>query len=192
MLPLLLTKWTTVSALGKGTQATLSALHERRSGLQPCNFKDAHLDTYIGRVDGIESSPIRGEVNAFDCRNNRMALMGLEQDGFEEAIAQARAHYGAQRIAVILGTSTSGILETEEAYRQRDPHTGALPQEFLSRYRYTHNTFSVAHFVRSRLKLQGPAFVVSTACSSSAKVFASASRFLEAGLCEAAVVGGGR
>jgi len=190
MIPLLLTHCTTVSALGRGIQATLSALRERQSGLRPCDFNNADLDTFIGRVDGVEHSPITGEFVAFDCRNNRLALLGLQQDGFEEAVGEARAHYGARRIAVILGTSTSGILETEQAYQQRDPQTGALPKEFIGRYRYTHNTFSVAHFVRSRLRLQGPAMVVSTACSSSAKAFASASRLLEAGICDAAVVGG--
>ena len=190
MTPLRLTHFTTVSALGRGTPATLSALRERRSGLRPCDFQDSRLDTFIGRVDGVESAPITGELATFDCRNNRLALLGLKQDGFEDAVAQARAHYGPRRIAVVLGTSTAGILETELAYHRRDPQSGALPQEFIPRYRYTHNTFSVAHFVRSRLKLQGPASVVSTACSSSANAFSSASRLLETGLCEAAIVGG--
>ena len=138
----------------------------------------------------MEDLAFPGEFAAFDCRNNRLALLGLQQDRFEEAVREARAHYGARKIAVVLGTSTSGILETEQAYQQRDPETGALPHEFIGRYRYTHNTFSVAHFVRSRLQLQGPALVISTACSSSAKAFASASRLLEAGICDAAVVGG--
>jgi 3-oxoacyl-[acyl-carrier-protein] synthase-1 len=93
-------------------------------------------------------------------------------------------------VAVILGSSTSGILETEHAYRHRDPATGALPASYLTRYRYTHNMFSVAHFVRTYLGLRGPAMVISTACSSSAKVFATAARFIEAGFCDAAVVGG--
>lgn len=190
MIPLLLTHCTTVSALGRGNQPTLSALLERRSGLRPCDFNNAVLETFIGRVDGVEDSPLPDEFAAFDCRNNRLALLGLQQDGFEEAVGEALAHYDAQRIAVILGTSTSGILETEQAYQQLDPQTGELPHEFIGRYRYTHNTYSVAHFVRSRLKLQGPALVVSTACSSSAKAFASASRLIEAGLCDAAVVGG--
>lgn len=190
MVPLHLTHWTSVSALGRGNQATLTALRESQSGLRRCDFHHADLDTFIGRVDGVEDSVFPDEFAAFDCRNNRLAFMGLQQDGFEERVGEARDHYGARRIAVILGTSTSGILETEQAYQQRDPETGALPHNFIKRYRYTHNTFSVAHFVRSRLKLQGPALVVSTACSSSAKAFASASRLLEAGICDAAVVGG--
>lgn len=190
MTPLLLTHYTAVSALGRGVEATLSSLLERRSGLRPCDFTHAELDTFIGRVDGVEDSPLPDEFAAFDCRNNRIALMGLQQDGFEEAVGHARSRYGAKRIAVILGTSTSGILETEQAYRLRDSQTGALPRQFIERYRYTHNTFSVAHFVRARLQLKGPAMVVSTACSSSAKAFASAARLIESGLCEAAVVGG--
>jgi 3-oxoacyl-[acyl-carrier-protein] synthase-1 len=89
---------------------------------------------------------------------------------------------------VFLGTSTSGILETELAYRRRDPATGALPPDF--HYRGSHNTFSVADFTRQFFALEGPAVVVSSACSSSAKVFGSAYRMMAAGLIDAAVVGG--
>jgi 3-oxoacyl-[acyl-carrier-protein] synthase-1 len=87
-----------------------------------------------------------------------------------------------------MGTSTSGILETELAYRYRDPATGALPPDY--RYTETHNTYSLADFVRHYLRLRGPAFVVSSACSSTAKVFGNASRMIAAGVCDAAVVGG--
>jgi 3-oxoacyl-[acyl-carrier-protein] synthase-1 len=91
-------------------------------------------------------------------------------------------------VGVFIGTSTSGILETELAYRRRDPQTGALPPDF--RYEGTHNTYSAAAFVRRFCALEGPAFVVSAACASSAKVFGSAWRLIEAGLIDAAVVGG--
>ena len=117
-------------------------------------------------------------------------MLALQQDDFEAAVSRARAQYGAHRIGVIIGTSTSGILETENAYAKLDPNTGALPKNFISRHRYTHSTFSVAHFVRSRLQLHGVSLVISTACSSSAKVFASASRYMDAGLCDAVVIGG--
>jgi len=103
-------------------------------------------------------------------------------------VRAAIAKYGAQRIGVFLGTSTSGILQTELAYRHRDPVTGALPADFI--YRTTHNTFSVADFTRHYFGLTGPAAVVSSACSSSAKVFSSARRMVAAGLIDAAVVGG--
>ncbi len=96
--------------------------------------------------------------------------------------------YGAARVGVFLGTSTSGILETELAFAARDPDSGALPAQF--RYAGAHNSFSVAAFARHALGLEGPAAVISSACSSSGKVFASAQRSIAAGLIDAAVVGG--
>jgi 3-oxoacyl-[acyl-carrier-protein] synthase-1 len=163
-------------------------LRESRSGLCPNDFADAALETWIGRVDGLEEAPVIERLAEFDCRNNRLAQLGLRQDGFEDAVARARDRYGARRIAVLIGTSTSGVHETELAYRKRDASTGALPANF--RYRYSQNVFSVADFVRRYLELHGPAAVISTACSSSAKVFASAHRLIEAGFADAAVVGG--
>jgi 3-oxoacyl-[acyl-carrier-protein] synthase-1 len=91
-------------------------------------------------------------------------------------------------VGVFLGTSTSGILETEKGYRHRDPTTGALPAEFD--YARSQNSFSVADYVRRALNLDGPTAVVCSACSSSAKVFSSARRMMDAGLIDAAVVGG--
>ncbi|MSR23498.1 MAG: beta-ketoacyl-[acyl-carrier-protein] synthase family protein [Nitrospiraceae bacterium] len=195
MAPLVLSAYTLVSALGKGLEPTYRALRDRRSGLRPCDFEDVGIKTYIGRVDGLEDSSAgcgstAQELEQFDCRNNRLALLGLQQDRFMQAASEARDRYGAHRVAVILGTSTSGILETEHAYHERDPQTGVLPASFTSRYRYTHNMFSLAHFVRTCLNLRGPAMVISTACSSSAKAFATASRFIETGFCDAAIVGG--
>ena len=114
--------------------------------------------------------------------------MGLAQDGFLEKVEEAALRYGRHRAGVFIGTSTAGILQTELAYRRRDPASGALPPDFD--YRHTHNTFSAAEYVRTRLALTGPCAAVSTACSSSAKAFATASRMLEAGLIDIAVVGG--
>ena len=91
---------------------------------------------------------------------------------------------------MIVGTSTSGMLEVEHAYRRQNPQTKLLPESFYARARFTHSTFSLADFVRHLFAIEGPAMVISTACSSSAKVFASASRLIEAGFCDAAVVGG--
>ena len=188
MQPLAISRYSVVNCLGAGTQAVADAMRERRSGLAPCDFETAALDTYIGRVPGLEQARVRSDLDAYDCRNNRLAQLGLEADGFAGAVAEARSRYGAARIGVFMGTSTSGILETELAYRRRDPGTGALPSDY--RYTETHNTFSLADFVRRYLGLQGPAFVVSSACSSTAKVFGSAARMIAAGACDAAVVGG--
>jgi 3-oxoacyl-[acyl-carrier-protein] synthase I len=186
--PLVLTHFTATSCIGRGLDATLDALREQRGGLAPCRFERATLDTWIGEVQGVNEQPVRADLSDFDCRNNRLAQLGLTQDGFAEAVAAAAQRHGAQRVGVFIGTSTAGILETENAYRQRDPQSGALPADF--HYAETHNPYSSAAFVRAYFGLQGPAFVISSACSSGAKVFASARRMLAAGLIDAAVVGG--
>ena len=188
MKPLVLTHFTATSCIGRGLDATLDALREQRGGLAPCRFERATLDTWIGEVQGVNEQPVRADLSDFDCRNNRLAQLGLTQDGFAEAVAAAAQRHGAQRVGVFIGTSTAGILETENAYRQRDPQSGALPADF--HYAETHNPYSSAAFVRAYFGLQGPAFVISSACSSGAKVFASARRMLAAGLIDAAVVGG--
>ena len=188
MNPLLLTHFTATSCIGRGKAATLAALQQRRGGLARCAFDTADLATYIGEVPEVDAVQLPARLAHFDCRNNRLALMGLMQDAFAEAVEAAKAKYGASRIGVFLGTSTAGILQTELAYRRRDPESGALPPDFI--YRTTHNTFSVADFVRHYFDLSGPAVVVSSACSSSAKVFGSARRMLETGLIDAALVGG--
>lgn len=188
MTPLVLTGLTATSCLGLGLRETTEALRCGRSGLTPCHFDDVDLDTWVGAVPGIERSPLPGAWRQFECRNNRLAFLGLGQDGFLEAVAACVGRVGARRVGLFIGTSTSGILETELAYRHRDPVTGALPTTF--RYAGSHSAFSVAAFSRDLLGLQGPAAVVSTACSSGAKVFASAQRMIEAGLIDAAVVGG--
>jgi len=186
--PLWLSHFTATSSIGRGLAQTLGALRQRCAGLAPCAFDTVDLATFIGEVAGVDAVQLPAHLADFACRNNRLALLGLTQDGFAEAVRAAIATYGAQRVGVFLGTSTSGILQTELAYRRRDPVTGALPADF--NYRTTHNTFSVADFTRHYFGLTGPAVVVSSACSSSAKVFASARRMMAAGLIDAAVVGG--
>jgi len=186
--PLVLTHFTAVNALGRGIAAIHAALASGRSGLRPCAFERVAIETWIGEVDGLDGLPVIERLAEFDCRNNRLAQLALEQDDFSRRVADARGRYGAQRIAVVLGTSTSGILETEHAYQQRDAETGRLPAGF--RFATTHNLYSATDFVRRYLDLSGPSLMVSTACSSSAKVFAAASRLITLGLADAAVVGG--
>lgn len=188
MNPLWLSHFTATSCIGRGKAATLAALQQRRGGLAQCAFDTVDLATYIGEVADVDAVQLPAHLAHFDCRNNRLALLGLMQDQFTEAVHAAKAQYGAQRIGVFLGTSTAGILQTELAYRRRDAESGALPPDFI--YRTTHNTYSVADFVRHYFDLTGPAVVVSSACSSSAKVFGTARRMLAAGLIDAALVGG--
>jgi 3-oxoacyl-[acyl-carrier-protein] synthase I len=187
MKPLPITAATLTTALGAGNAPTLAALRTERTGLAPVRFMGLPLPTWTGEVDGVDAIEIPSHLSEFDCRNNRLAWLGLQQDGFINAVAAARARWGARRVAVFLGTSTSGLLQTELAYRHRDAG-GALPAGF--HYGPTQNTFSVADFVARTLQLEGPAWVVSTACSSSAKVFGNAARLIATGLIDAAVVGG--
>ena len=145
MSPLVLSAFTATSALGRGLEATLSGLRAQRSGLARCRFETVSLDTCVGEVPGVDQSALPRELAEFDCRNNRLAWLALTQDGFTAQVAASAARYGASRVGIFLGTSTSGILETELAYRRRDPQTGALPEGFS--YHGAHNTFSVAAFV---------------------------------------------
>lgn len=186
MTPLFLTASSAVSALGHGAAAHRDALLARRSGLRPNDF-DPGVGGWIGRVEGVEDHALPEALAEWDCRNNRLADLALRADGFAEAVAAARERYGAHRIAVVLGTSTSGILAAEEAYRDRTA-AGALPPGFD--YARTQDLFSLSDYVRAALSLEGPAFVISTACASSARAFMDAGNLMRAGLCDAAVVGG--
>ena len=188
MQPLVVSRFSVVNSLGSGSEAMLQALREKRSGLAPCEFDTARLDTYVGAVSGLDDFRVRADLHDYDCRNNRLAQLCLEQDGFAREIAAARDRYGAGRIGLYLGTSTSGLHSTELAYRRRDPKTGALPADY--HYAETQNAYSLGKFVRHYLGLTGPGFVVSSACSSSAKVLGNAARMIAAGICDAAVVGG--
>ncbi|MDI1308689.1 MAG: beta-ketoacyl-[acyl-carrier-protein] synthase family protein [Methylotenera sp.] len=188
MKPLLLSHFTATSCIGQGLKQTLDALQQGRKGLKPCDFETVELNTFIGEVSEVNQVKMTADMSEYNCRNNRLAKLGLQQDGFDEAVKLAAEKYGRNRIGVFIGTSTSGILETEIAFRSRDSVSGALPDDFV--YRKTQNTYSVADFTRQYFKLTGPALAVSSACSSSAKVFSVARRMIEAGLIDAAVVGG--
>jgi len=187
MTPLAISAYTLTTALGAGRAATLDALRAERSGLAPAQFLDVALPTWLGEVAGLADAPLPADLADFDCRNNRLAWRGVQQDGFADAVLAARERWGAQRVAVLLGTSTAGLLETELGYRHRGP-AGELPDDV--RYRDRQNTYSVGAFVTRAFDLRGPSWVVSTACSSSAKVYASAARLIAAGLVDAAIVGG--
>ena len=188
MTPLLLSAYTATTCLGQGVDALRAALREGRSGLAPCAFETVRLDTWIGEVPAVDAVRLPETLADYDCRNNRLTLLGLEADDFADRVRAAIARHGRDRVGVFLGTSTAGILQTELAYRRRDPQTGELPADFI--YRTTHNSFSLAEFTRAYFGLEGIAMANSTACSSSAKVFAAAARQLALGSIDAAVVGG--
>jgi 3-oxoacyl-[acyl-carrier-protein] synthase I len=187
MYPLAVSAMCIASSLGSGLGPTLIALRNGTGGLQPCRFETVDLATCVGQVPGLDDWRLDQSLVRFECRNNRLVRLALAQDGFEPAVEAAKTRYDAARIGVFLGTSTSGILQTEQAYRQRSIN-GQLACNID--YAGTQSTFSVADFVMSLLGLTGPAFVISSACASTTKVFATAARMLGTGLCDAAIVGG--
>lgn len=148
----------------------------------------------VERSDLLASRPVTvGAVSAelppcpyveYDCRNNR--LMQAALDEIAPDIDAAVQRYGRRRIAVVMGTSTSGNHEALGAITQRDA-TGTWP----AGYSYTRQDMgALGEYVARRLGLEGPAYTISTACTSSAKAFGSARRLIRAGLADAAIVGG--
>ncbi|MBW6401919.1 beta-ketoacyl-ACP synthase [Roseomonas sp. HJA6] len=181
-----ITAVTAASAMGVGLAATRDALRLRRGGLTPCDLPGMPADIWIGRVPEAEAIEPPADLAAFACRNTRLAELALRQDGFSEAVDAARARHGAGRIAVVLGTSTSGIEATERAWAQRGPD-GALPAYDFAR---THDLHALPRYLRARLGLAGPCVSISTACTSGARSFLDAATLIAAGLADAAVVGG--
>lgn len=185
-LPLVVSAFTATSALGPGLDAHLNALRQQRSGLRMNDFSSAALPCWIGRVGGVEDVMLPLNQAEWDCRNNRLAWLGLAQDGFLTKAQAARERYGATRLALLLGTSTASIGATEDGYRRLED--GRLPAD-LHRASI-HTPHSLTAFVAAALDIKGPCLTISTACSSSAKVFASAQRLIQMGLVDAAIVGG--
>jgi 3-oxoacyl-[acyl-carrier-protein] synthase-1 len=138
---------------------------------------------YVGAIKG-ELPSLPSALLDFDCRNNRLMQIVLME--IAPAVEKAVAHYGRDRVAVVLGTSTSGASATEDAMALHH-ETGVWPND----YHYLKQEISGLSTFSARLfGLTGPAYTVATACSSSAKVFASARRLIRAGLADAAIVGG--
>jgi 3-oxoacyl-[acyl-carrier-protein] synthase-1 len=185
--PLAIAAYTVTSAAGHGRAALLAALRTRASGLRRNDFGTQPLDCWIGRVADVEDAPLPAPYAHWDCRNNRLAWLGLRQDGFLEAATAAVGRYGAQRVALVLGTSTASIGATEEAFRNLDAQ-GRFPVGHDDAV--LHSPHSLAAFVQAVLGIEGPVYTVATACSSSAKVFAQAERLIRHGIVDAAVVGG--
>lgn len=185
--PLAITAYTATSALGHGRAAHAEALRTRRSGLRANDFTQTPLPCAIGRVAGLESAPLPAAHAQHDCRNNRLAWLGLGADGFLDAARAAIERYGAGRVALVVGTSTASIGATEEAYASLDGD-GRFPPRL--RNPLLHTPHSLGLFLEAALGTRGPCLTVATACSSSAKIFAKAERLLRLGLADAAILAG--
>jgi len=196
MAPVAVRAYTATTALGRGRQAQGDALRARHSGLRRNDFAaygadTPPLDCWIGRVAGLEDIVLPHALLDWDCRNHRLAWLALQHDGILECLATMVARHGVERVAVVVGTSTSSIGATEEAYARLQPGADDLPQFPADMARpLVHTPHSLGGFVQHVSGLRGPCITVATACSSSAKVFAQAARLIQAGVVDAALVGG--
>jgi 3-oxoacyl-[acyl-carrier-protein] synthase-1 len=179
--------YTASSAAGVGLAEMRESIAARRTGLRRNNLADCDLDTWIGRVEGLESVALPDGLEHLQSRNNQLAWLGLQQDGFLDSVTDLKSCLGADRIGVVIGTSTSSIGRTEEAYRQLLP-TEEMPQAY--RQPQVHTLHSPGLFVSTVTGLKGPSMTISTACSSSAKVFATAARWIQNGFVDVVLVGG--
>ena len=172
------------TALGAGVARNYARLIAGDlTGLAPRPGLLSHGDLLVGAFR--EPLPELPDVHArFRCRNNRLALLALNQ--IRHAVDSAVSRFGAERVAVVVGTSTSGIDETGAAIG-RWITQGSLPPEF-SYEQFEHG--GLAQYLALASGAAGPAYTVSTACSSSAKALVSARSLLELDLCDAVIAGG--
>lgn len=182
-----ITGYTATSALGHGVEPIQESISSNRSGLRRNDLVNCDLDTWIGRVSSLESINLPSDLEHLNSRNNQLTWLGLQQDGILDKVQQLICKIGVERIGVVMATSTSSIGRTEEAYTFLDA-TGLFSDKYLQAE--IHNLHSPGTFVAEVTGLTGPSLTISTACSSSAKVFATATRWINHGLVDAVLVGG--
>ncbi|MCF7970573.1 MAG: beta-ketoacyl-ACP synthase [Methylococcaceae bacterium] len=186
--PVAITAYSALSASGLGCEALYQDLKANRSALAPLSLFNVPFPAYVGEIKQSLLS-IRDELADYNCRNARVALTALndEQGGVRAAVDVAKAKYGAHRVGVIIGTSTSGLYETEDAYGVL-LETGKMPDDF--HFVTEHAYQATGRFVQLELGLTGVCFAISTACSSGAKAIAAGQRLINVGICDAVLVGG--
>ncbi len=185
--PTYVTAYTLTSSLGHGNVATTQSLHAGRGGLRFYQLREGG-DTWIGLIDKFADIPIDGALSRYDCRTNRLLRGAISCDNFPQQVERVKRKYGAHRVGLFLGTITAGLAHLEQAYQNNNYKENILGDDL--RWYNTVDLYSAAEYCQKYLGITGPSCTVSTACSSSAKVFAIAHRYLKAGLCDAVVVAG--
>ncbi|HLJ63324.1 MAG TPA: beta-ketoacyl-[acyl-carrier-protein] synthase family protein [Stellaceae bacterium] len=171
-----------INPLGRGKDAVAGRLFAgARDGLVLREEWFADRPVRVGVVEG--DLPAVPDLLA-QCRNNQLALAALLE--IEDEVRGAIARFGAHRVGVVVGTSTSGLDEGDRAMTRR-LSSGAWPNEFHYRRQELGN---LGRFIADRLGVFGPAYTIATACSSSGKAFAAGARLIDGGWCDACVVGG--
>jgi len=174
-----------VCALGSGIeQVAQRAFAGDISGMcKHAGWVAAH-DLTLGKFTGELPSFPDALPAHYHSRNNQLLLAAAQQ--IAPQIQTAIARYGAGRIAVVLGTSTSGVNDNAAAFKARHAH-GVWPDDYDYRRQ---NLSAPAAFLATHLQTTGPAYTLSTACTSSARALLSAQRLLALNLCDAVVCGG--
>ncbi|WP_282397942.1 beta-ketoacyl-[acyl-carrier-protein] synthase family protein [Pseudomonas sp. PS01298] len=173
-----------ICALGRGqAEVSLNLFAGDCSGMRA---ESGWVPERVLPVAGVhgELATIPPELGQQSSRNNQLLLEAALQ--IEGEIRQAIQRYGAARVAIVLGTSTSGIDEASRgiAHYLRD-------NQFPGDYDYQQQELSApANFLADWLQTSGPAYVISTACTSSARALMSAQRLLDLGVCDAVICGG--
>jgi len=172
-----------VCALGDTHGEIRSRLFSGASGVAPTTAWSPGRELPLGRV--TSDLPCAALLPVTErSRNNQLALAALAQ--IRPAVDAALTRYGAHRVGIVIGTSTSGVAETEAAIAAR-ALSGELPADF----HYAQQEMgSPAAMLARELRAAGPAYVHSSACASGAKAMASAARLINMGLCDAVVTGG--
>jgi len=173
-----------ISPLGEGLEATRRGLFAGdSSGMQVESGWLPNAAACVGKVAG-ELAPLPSPLAEWDCRNNRLLAAAAKQ--IRPAIDAALERHGARRVALVVGTSTSGIASGEDAMAAKI-RDGAFPREFSYKQQEIGATAPLAARL---LGVRGPAYTVSTACTSGAKALLAAKRLLELKVCDAAIAGG--
>jgi 3-oxoacyl-[acyl-carrier-protein] synthase-1 len=183
MTPVFITGFSMCNALGTNRSDIVEALKSGRSGLSPSK-QDIPFDTHDGAIP-TELPPLPDSLSAWSTRTARISQHLLSE--MESSLQAAMERWRPERIALIMGTSTAGADKTEDAYRKflKD---GKLPEDYDL---WRHHTYGATlHVIRELSGAAGPAWMHSTACTSSAKPLGSAKRLIEAGVIDAAIVGG--
>lgn len=161
-----------------------TALRSGSGGLSQTQWPDCTIPCYLGVLPVELTVAVAAEL---DSRNNRMIDLALTQDGFADAITALQRQLDPGRLGLVMGTSTSSIDRTESGYRSLDAQGRFVPPFIQPR---VHSPHAPGDYVAERLGIDGPCMTVSAACASSAKVFATAKRWLDQDLVDAVVVGG--
>jgi len=184
--PVAITAYQCVSAAGEDVEALYRSLLTNQTCLTPPRLLGLPFETVVGEVTA-DLPAISTDLKTYDCRNARLALHGLQAGGFRAHVGQAITRHGDGRVGLVLGTSTSGIYDSERAY-VHFLNEGSMPTDF--HFLQTQTAQATAEFLRLELGLQGPCYAISTACSSSAKALGAAQRLIAVGICDAVLVAG--